>query len=229
MQDFFASMKKKIGFLLLILIALLLPSLPVIHWPFAWLETFFHEWSHGMVAWLTGGLLHRIELHWSGAGLCHTSGGDRSWVLWSGYAGSVFWGMTIYLSASVCQSRYSSMMTALLLAVLAATALLWVEDETTWTIMAIMALFLLWPWRRRQPELMKLLLRFSGLYVLMDAVRSPLQILATTQSSDALLMAQIHPHIPPSLWWLSWELTALCGLWLLWRMTCQRNGSAINR
>ena len=70
----------------------MLSFVPVLHWPFKWLQTYYHEISHGLAALATDGEILRIVLHIDGSGVCYTQGGIRSLTLQAGYQGSVFWG-----------------------------------------------------------------------------------------------------------------------------------------
>ena len=74
----------------------MLKETPYLGIPFNWLESFFHELSHGLAAIITGGKILQIELFSNGAGLCTTQGGIAFIIAFSGYAGAVGWGVLIY-------------------------------------------------------------------------------------------------------------------------------------
>ncbi|MCU7884373.1 MAG: M50 family metallopeptidase, partial [Candidatus Thiodiazotropha sp. (ex Lucinoma annulata)] len=47
--------RSKFSFILQVVAALVLSAIPILHYPFGWFETLFHELSHGLSAILTGG------------------------------------------------------------------------------------------------------------------------------------------------------------------------------
>ena len=56
------KLPKKSYFWLLLLAAIIIHQIPIISVPFKWLESYFHEISHGLAAVATGGRIVRIEL-----------------------------------------------------------------------------------------------------------------------------------------------------------------------
>ena len=69
-------------------------------YPLKILVVFFHELSHGLAAWITGGSIERIELVAQQGGLCVTRGGSTFLTLSAGYLGSLFWGGLILVVAA---------------------------------------------------------------------------------------------------------------------------------
>lgn len=69
-------------------------------YPLKILVVFFHELSHGLAAWLTGGSIEEIQLVPAEGGLCITRGGSRFVTLSAGYLGSLLWGGAILLLAA---------------------------------------------------------------------------------------------------------------------------------
>ena len=98
-------MNKRIEFILLMAVAVVVSYLPFVNWPFMWVQTFFHEISHGVAALITGGGIVRIELDLIGSGVCYTQGGVRFIVSIAGYAGAALSGMMFYLSVTVLGQR----------------------------------------------------------------------------------------------------------------------------
>jgi hypothetical protein len=213
-------MKERVVFLAMVAGAMLIAGVPLVYRPFSWLETLFHELGHGLAALLTGGTVEYIELHWYGGGACHTIGGQVMWVLWAGYAGSALWGGLIYMSAAGAHGgRVAPWMTFLLLLTLGAMLGLWVRDAETWVILWVLVGFLGLTWLLRDVGLMVPLLRFTGLSVVMDAVRAPLNLLGGSPipGDSALLAAR--SGVPELVWFLGWQGLALLVLWGLWRLT----------
>ncbi len=83
---------KKYHFFILFVAAIIIKQLPLVSIPFNWLESYFHEISHGLAAILTGGKVLRIQLFANGAGLCTTQGGISFVISFAGYAGATLWG-----------------------------------------------------------------------------------------------------------------------------------------
>lgn len=94
------SLWQKHHFFILLITAILIKQLPLVSIPFNWLESYFHEISHGIAAMVTGGKILRIQLFANGAGLCTTQGGIALVVSFFGYAGATLWGWTIYKLSS---------------------------------------------------------------------------------------------------------------------------------
>jgi hypothetical protein len=122
-------------FWIILFSAAVISQLPLIAIPFKWLETYFHEISHGLAAVATGGNIAKIELFPNGAGLCTTQGGSRFFISFMGYAGAAIWGTLIYLVASTHQ-RVAQLITALIATMLCLTLILWVTDILTFFIIA---------------------------------------------------------------------------------------------
>jgi len=69
-------------------------------WPLKILTVYFHEISHGLACWLTGGTLGTITISPEQGGLHAGAGGNRFIVLNAGYLGSLLWGCGLLLLAA---------------------------------------------------------------------------------------------------------------------------------
>ena len=116
---------RKLGLLLasLVLIAIFWDSR--ISYPLRVLVVFFHELSHALAAWATGGSVEEISVVKEVGGACVTAGGSRFLILTSGYLGSLAWGGAILLFAA--RTRFDRLLMALLGAILIAVSLLFVR------------------------------------------------------------------------------------------------------
>ena len=115
-----------LGKLLAIVAAVaLLWNTPVVY-PLKLLVVFLHELSHGVAAIATGGSISRIELTGREAGVCHTRGGWRFFVLSAGYLGSLAWGGAILLVAA--RTNHDKQITMGLGILLAVVCLLYVRN-----------------------------------------------------------------------------------------------------
>ncbi|TKB44093.1 M50 family metallopeptidase [Thalassotalea mangrovi] len=201
------------NFWLLVVIALLLSQLPVINIPFQWLESFFHEVSHGLAAILSGGKIIRIQLFANGAGLCTSAGGNAIFIAFSGYAGAVLFGMAMYWGASA-HRQGAKLVSSALIGLILLTVLLWTRDLLTVLIcIVLVALFSLKLAYSRSAWLAPIL-KIMALIVLLNALQSPWYLWSTPHQSDAYLLAQ-YTLIPGFVWILIWIALAIWALLLL--------------
>jgi hypothetical protein len=204
------------SFFVLTALALLVSTVPFVHRPFDWFETFFHELSHGVAALASGGRVHTIELNFDGSGLCTTSGGAEVVTLFAGYAGSPLWGALIYLSVFIGKARYSKAISSMLAIVVVLVATLWARDLITLSILCFMTGIFGVAYRFGSQQLTRLFIEFVALYVVLDAIKSPLYLLDGRNIGDGAALSQI-THIPESFWVAVWCLIACCCLYLLYR------------
>ncbi|MCF6219306.1 MAG: M50 family metallopeptidase [Gammaproteobacteria bacterium] len=210
-------MKLQHQFILIMAAAIVVSFIPVLNWPFTWIQTFFHEISHGLAAIVTGGSVSSIQIHLSGSGLCYTSGGIRFIVTVAGYFGATLFGVLLVLSVSAT-SPYQSKALAIILASITLGALLfWARDIVTILILLTIAAVSLLPIKGDwHPKAVHILLKFIGCYVLLDAIKSPLWLIDGRNLGDGATLSQL-TFIPELVWVTLWELFALAGVWFVWK------------
>jgi hypothetical protein len=196
------------------ILALLLSTIPFIHAPFGWFETFFHELSHGLVALLSGGRIHSIELNLNGSGACVTSGGMRFLVLFSGYAGSAVWGSLIYLSVNAASARASKAIATTLAIAVLMTGLLWARDLVTILIMTVLVGIFAASYRYGSHQVTRRFIEFVGIYIVLDAIRSPFALFDGRDLGDGSALSDM-TLVPEVLWVLIWSALAVACLVLL--------------
>ena len=202
-------------FLIELLLALIVKAIPLVHLPLDWFQTFFHELSHGLAALLTGGRIHAMQIAFDTSGSCLTSGGFPPLVLFAGYAGSALWGWLIYLSVSARHAKRIALVLGL--SVLLA-GLLWARDWITpWILLSIVAMFLL-AYRYGKRTWTHRFVAFVGLYVLVDALRSPFYLLDGRSVGDGSELARL-TYLPEFFWILVWATIALSLILLLYRQS----------
>jgi hypothetical protein len=200
-------------FLIELLLALIVKAIPLIHLPLDWFQTFFHELSHGLAALLTGGRIHQIHIAFDTSGSCLTSGGWLPLVLFSGYAGSALWGSLIYLSISAKHAKTIALSLGLLVLLV---GLLWVRDWVTpWILLTIIAILLL-AYRYGNRTWVHRFVAFVGLYVLIDALRSPFHLLDGRRMGDDSELAKL-TYLPEFFWILVWTMIAIGLIVLLYQ------------
>jgi hypothetical protein len=200
-------------FLMELLLALMVKAVPFIHLPLDWFQTFFHEFSHGLAALLSGGRIHAMQIAFDTSGSCQTSGGFLPLVLFSGYAGSALWGALIYLSVSAKQAKRIALLLGLLVIMV---GLLWVRDWVTpWILLPIAAMFLL-AYRYGNHTWTHRFVAFVGLYVLIEALRSPFYLLDGEHVGDGSELAKL-TYLPEFFWILIWAMIPIGLILLLYR------------
>ena len=212
------SKQKSINFefFMLIGVAFVLSYIPIINIPFTWIMTFFHEISHGIGALFTGGSVEKINLHLLGSGLCYTSGGIRFVVLQAGYIGAVCWGILIYEMADEISHKNTNILSIFLAGLVAITALLYGRDIITWVILLVLIGLFVSITLLQEAHLMKLSLKFIGIYVLLDGVRAPLHLIDGRHYGDGAKLADL-TGMPEIFWVLVWLAIGIGGIYILWR------------
>ncbi|WP_394176166.1 M50 family metallopeptidase [Thalassotalea litorea] len=203
------------NFWLLVVIALLLSQIPILSIPFQWLESFFHEISHGLAALLSGGRIIRIQLFANGAGLCTSAGGNSIVIAFSGYAGAVLFGMLMYLGAGA-HRQGAKLISWALIALIVLTCVLWVKDLFTILICLVLAAVFGLKLAYSRSTFLAPLLKIIALIVMLNALQSPWYLWSTPQQSDAYLLAQ-YTFIPGFVWILIWLAMAVWALLFLGR------------
>ncbi|GIU43026.1 M50 family metallopeptidase [Shewanella algidipiscicola] len=201
-------------FIVELLLALVLTRIPYISVPFKWLESYFHEISHGLATLITGGVVSHIQLFPNGAGLCFSQGGWPVVIGFAGYFGAALWGLLIFNLATWRQWIRLSF-AVLGLAVLL-TMLLWGRDLLTLGILSLLALLFLLPLKLSHSPILTLSLRVMALMVMLNALASPTVLFGLTGLGDAAMLAQL-TWLPAVFWVTLWVLTSLLMLWLCWR------------
>ena len=196
-------------FWLLLFAAATLRYLPIVSLPFNWLESYFHEISHGLAALALGGSIVQIELFPNGAGLCTTRGGSRFITSFAGYSGAALWGALIYSLSSVNQ-RVTQFVTAGILCLLVLSCIFWVRDVLTLIILGVLiALFALKVKFYQHPWL-NVSVQIVGLTVLLNALFSPLYLIDGRHRGDGASLASLSGI--PELFWVAIWLSIAVGL-----------------
>lgn len=201
-----SSFVKKYQFWLLLIAALVCRNIPILSIPFNWLESYFHEISHGLAAIATGGKIVSIQLFADGAGLCTSKGGIRFVTSFMGYAGAALWGALIYRLASA-HLNIAKGVSLLIIALLVLTAVLWARDILTLFILGILILLFSLKLKLADNQYVQLFLQLFGLIVLLNALMSPLYLLDGRALGDGATLASI-TLIPEIIWVAVWVLIA---------------------
>ena len=193
--------------------------IPYIHWPFEWMQTYFHEISHGLVTLIIGGKIVSIELNWDGSGLCTSQGGIRFLTAFAGYAGAVLWGALIYLMGTKLSPKVIDHIASAFIIIMSVTALFWARDVVTLIILAIIVLPFVVILKIKDHPAEKWLLQFTGVFVLLDAVRSPLNLLYLgddVRMGDAETLQEL-TWLPAYIWIFIWFGIGIAALVFLFR------------
>ncbi len=189
-------------FWFLLLLALICRNLPLIALPFNWLESYFHEISHGLAAITTGGEILRIQLFLNGAGLCTSQGGVRFITSFMGYTGAALWGALIYRLASF-HYKAARIVCGLIILLIAVTCLLWVRDITTLFILTVLVVVFSLKFKLGDNRFFQALLQLVGLTVLLNALMSPFHLIDGRDLGDGATLASL-TYIPELVWVCIW-------------------------
>ena len=206
---------QKYHFWIFLLLAVIVHQIPFISIPFKWLESYFHEISHGLAALLTGGSVVQIQLFPNGAGLCTTKGGFAFVISYMGYAGASIWGFMIYRASSL-HSRLSHLFSFLLLTILTVSIIFWVRDLLTLLIIAVLIILLVLPYYFKRQNIVQPLLQLIGMLILLNSLYSPTFLFGHAQKGDSAALSAM-TGIPEFFWVLSWLALALFCLYQLAR------------
>lgn len=212
LQDIFGN---QLTFFILIGLALFIGRIPLVSAPFKWLETFFHEFSHGLACLFTLGKIKRIELNLNGSGTCYFQGGFMPVIAISGYLGAALWGAAIYIAAWTNSVGGSAIMIQALMAVMLFSAIIWGRDPITWFIFAVLIGVFWMPAQLPNLPILTNLMEFFGIFVVLNAIQAPLYLLNGKHVGDGAELAK-RTLIPEIFWILLWFLFGCGTLFFLW-------------
>lgn len=187
--------------------------MPLISVPFNWLESYFHELSHGLAALVTGGRVVQIQLFPNGAGLCTTQGGIRFIISLMGYLGATLFGYFICRLAQGFQAQ-ARWIYPVFIALMTLSLILWVRDVLTAFIIGVLIALFVVKWRFVKSHSLGLWLKFTGIIVLLNSVYSPLYLIDGRHLGDGASLASM-TFIPEIIWALLWSASGIFALYLL--------------
>ena len=202
-------------FWLFLLAAAIVRQLPLISIPFKWLESYFHEISHGIAALLSGGSIVQIQLFPNGAGLCTTLGGSAFLISFFGYAGAILWGGAIYCLAGK-HPRLAQMFSGFILLLLTCSMIFWVRDFLTFFILTVLMVMLFLTVKLPKLTYLQGLMQLFGALVLLNSLFSPFYLIDGRNLGDGAALASL-THIPELLWVMLWSGLAVAMAILLGR------------
>ena len=194
---------------------------PVVY-PMKILVVFFHEMSHGIAAWMTGGRVEAIQVNQMAGGLCVTRGGSRLVILNAGYLGSLLWGGAMLLWAS--RPRKHSGMTVVLGVILLTVSLWFVRPVASFGFIfgVLTSICLMLTGLRLSERVNEYVLKLIGLtscfYVALDILADT--IVRPDLPSDAVLLAE-HTGMPAILWGAAWFVISVTASLYFLRVACQ--------
>ncbi|MFT5757310.1 MAG: hypothetical protein ACI9LM_002039 [Alteromonadaceae bacterium] len=207
------SFRQKYQFWLYLIAAFLILQLPIISVPFKWLESYFHEISHGLSALLTGGSIVQIQLFPNGAGLCTTHGGLNFVISFMGYAGAIFWGALIYAIASV-HHRIAQVLSGLVIGLFILSLVFWVRDILSFVIVTILLAIFIAQFKLPKSYYLQVALKLTGFLVLVNSLYSPWYLIDGRSLGDGAALAQL-TMIPEFIWVFIWSALGVSSLVLL--------------
>lgn len=188
-----------------VLAAFAVSRTPLLHVPFEWFETYFHEMSHGVAALLTGGEVRRLELNFDGSGtLWHAGSWVPPLVTFAGYAGSFGFGCILYLAASASAPQSAGRWGLGLAALVALSVVLWVRDVQSLVVAAVLVAAFLSLWRLGGNRLTQWLLQFIGAYVVVSAFYAPTWLLWSDGTHNDATALRDATGLPEAVWVAAW-------------------------
>lgn len=175
--------------------------------PLKLLVVTLHEYSHALVAWLTGGEVISIGVNSDQSGYTVTSGGNNILITSAGYIGTTIFGILfLKLSRIKTASKYAMMIIGIILMIM---AVLYLENLYGilygfgfGIVMVILSIF-------GGKTIPKYLLRFLGIFVLVyslyDIKGDLLLDVDKTAVTDATILHQ-YTGIPAMAWAILWVI-----------------------
>jgi len=208
-----ASFWQKYQLYFLLVAAVIIRQIPIVSIPLNWLETYFHEISHGISALVTGGQIINIQLFATGAGLCTTQGGIGFFITFFGYAGATVWGWLIFKLANSHQ-RTAQIFSGVMIVLLLTSIVLWARDLLTMIIIGSLAVMFVFTVKMRKLYYLQLLLKFFGLSILLNSLFSPTYLFDGRDLGDGAALASM-TMVPELVWVLLWCVLAIVALYSL--------------
>jgi hypothetical protein len=208
-----SSLWQKYQLYFLLVAAIVIRQIPIVSIPLNWLETYFHEISHGIAALLTGGEIINIQLFATGAGLCTTQGGISFFITFFGYAGATVWGWLLFKLANSHQ-RTAQIFSGVMIVLLLTSIVLWARDLLTMIIIASLAVMFVFTVKMRRLYNLQLLLKFFGLSILLNSLFSPTYLFDGRDLGDGAALASM-TMVPELVWVLLWCVLAIAALYSL--------------
>lgn len=215
MQTSSPSFFQRYQFWLLLLAAFFIHQIPFISIPFKWLESYFHEISHGLAALVSGGTILQIQLFPNGAGLCTTQGGSRFLISFMGYFGATIWGTSLYLLAKSHQ-KAARVFSFMLIILLALTLIFWVRDLLTFFIISVLIGLFVLKVRLDNSIWLSRAFQLTGLLVLLNSIYSPFYLLDGRSLGDGASLSSL-TGLPEFIWVFIWVGVAISSLYYLGR------------
>lgn len=197
----------------LLVAAVIIRQIPIVSIPLNWLETYFHEISHGMAALITGGEIMRIQLFPNGSGVCTSRGGFSLFISFMGYAGATLWGVLIFKLADSHQ-RVAQVFSGLMIALLLASIVFWARDLLTIIIISSLAVMFVFIIKMRRLYYLQLCLKFFGLSILLNSLFSPTYLFDGRDLGDGAALSSM-TLVPELVWVLIWCALAIAALYSL--------------
>jgi len=208
-----ASFWQKYQLYFLLVAAIIIRQIPIVSIPLNWLETYFHEISHGIAALLTGGEIMRIELFPNGSGVCTTRGGLSFLITFCGYAGATLWGWLIFKLANSHQ-RVAQIFSGGMITVLLASIVFWARDILTIIIISSLAVLFVFTVKMTRLYYLQITLKFFGLSILLNSLFSPTYLFDGRNLGDGAALSSM-TGVPEVIWVLIWCVIAIAALYSL--------------
>ncbi len=200
--------------LIALVVVLLWPTVFV--YPIKLLVVFFHEASHGAMAYATGGRVVRMALHADLSGYCVVAGGNAFLVASAGYLGSMLAGAFLLVAAR--KTAWTPYISQAFSVAMVFVAILFIRPLVSFgQLFAFISAggFFMLGWKA-SPWMNRVLLQAIGIASCMKALLDmhAVTFLSPNMPSDATILAEI-TGIPAFVWGIFWLILGLITLWML--------------
>lgn len=170
---------------------------------------------------LTGGSVASLLLAGDGSGVCWTRGGVHFLIAIAGYVGAPICGVWFYgIGKTTTMPGDAQRNLKILAGIIVAVSCFWARDGTTWAISCFLLCLLYLMGKHIDDHRMRVFVRFTGLYVMLNAVHSPLYTMQKNQSfGDAANLEKL-TGLPGGIFaalWVGFALSLLISMvWIPW-------------
>ncbi|MBM7072706.1 M50 family metallopeptidase [Shewanella sp. 202IG2-18] len=207
------AQRYKFHFWFFFVLSAIVIQIPIVSIPFSWIETFFHEISHGLATLITGGTISKIQLLANGAGYCYSYGGWPILIAFSGYAGASGFGLLLYQLAATTTSKFAKFISIAIILLIAICLALWVRDLLTVLILLVIASLFILPLKFASSGWLKYLTQFISMTVILNGLFSAVMLIGRGHVGDAANLAKM-TWLPAQVWTVCW---CIIGCFALYR------------
>ncbi len=206
-----------------------LPILDVLAYPFKLFATFVHEWSHALVAIVTGGQVTQLQINADLSGETYTRGGWMLLIASAGYTGAAIWGALLLLTPTRFSNRVLVAIGAIsiLMPIVGGISFGTQFTSNTWVWTAVFGGVSLLVGLRASPRIARVFHQFVAVelcFTTLDSIRYLGWLSANCTSSSPACQSDAvnaagYTHIGSLFWSILWGVIAVAAIgFATWRV-----------